>query len=218
MPTWEDVLKPIKNNETFQTLLSNVNDAYQTSTVYPKTDEVFRAFDLTPYDHVKCVILGQDPYHGEGQANGLAFSVKPGVTVPPSLRNIFKELHNDLGIKAPSHGDLTLWAKQGVLLLNTTLTVEANQPASHKHLGWDWFTDRVIETINNHPKPIVFMLWGKHAQSKKALIDASRHLVIASSHPSPFSANRSFFGSKPFSRCNDFLVSKGRTPVDFSLV
>jgi len=218
MPTWEDVLKPIKNSEKFQTLLAKVNDAYNTTTVYPHKDDLFRAFALTPFDHVKCVIIGQDPYHGETQANGLAFSVNPGVSVPPSLRNIFKELHNDLGLNVPSHGDLTPWAKQGVLLLNTTLSVEANQPASHKHLGWDWFTDRVIETINNHPKPIVFMLWGKHAQRKKALIDESRHLVVESSHPSPFSAHQTFFGSKPFSRCNDFLVSRGRTPVDFTLV
>jgi len=185
--------------------------------VFPKGADYFRALDLTPPGKVKVVILGQDPYHGEGQAHGLSFSVKPGVRIPPSLVNIYKELQNDLGIPPARHGFLEHWAKQGVLLLNSVLTVEMGMAAAHQGKGWEKFTDAVIRAVNDLPQPVVFILWGSYAQKKAAFVDTSKHLVIKSPHPSPLSAHNGFFGTRPFSRANDFLVSRGYTPIDWKL-
>lgn len=185
--------------------------------VYPPDAEVFAALHLTPLAEVKVVILGQDPYHGPGQAHGLCFSVRSGVRPPPSLQNIFTELHSDLGIDPPAGGDLTPWARQGVLLLNATLTVRAHEAASHQRKGWETFTDRVLQVVNDQPDTVVFILWGASARRKRELIDTSRHVVIESPHPSPLSAHRGFFGSRPFSRANEALVAAGREPVDWRL-
>ncbi|CAL4866951.1 Uracil-DNA glycosylase [Asticcacaulis sp. MM231] len=185
--------------------------------VFPKGADYFRALDLTPPDKVRVVILGQDPYHGEGQAHGLSFSVKPGVRIPPSLVNIYKELQGDLGIAPAKHGFLEHWAKQGVLLLNSVLTVEMGMAAAHQGKGWEKFTDAVIRAVNDLPQPVVFILWGAYAQKKAAFVDTSKHLVIKSVHPSPLSAHNGFFGTKPFSRANDFLVAKGHAPIDWTL-
>lgn len=185
--------------------------------VYPPHAEVFAALHLTPYAEVKVLILGQDPYHGAGQAHGLCFSVRPGVPVPPSLSNIFKELQGDLGIEPPGHGCLEGWARQGVLLLNATLTVQAHRAASHQGKGWETFTDAVIGAVNDRPERVVFVLWGASARKKKALVDSTRHVVIESPHPSPLSAHNGFFGSRPFSRANAALEEAGRTPVDWQL-
>ena len=185
--------------------------------VFPKGADYFRALDLTPPDKVRVVILGQDPYHGEGQAHGLSFSVRPGVRIPPSLVNIYKELESDLGIPPARHGFLEHWAKQGVLLLNAVLTVQMGMAASHQGKGWELFTDAVIRAVNGLPQPVVFILWGAYAQKKAAFVDTSRHLVIKSPHPSPLSAHNGFFGSRPFSRANAFLVSKGYPPIDWRL-
>ncbi len=184
--------------------------------IYPKGKEWFHALDATPLDTVRVVILGQDPYHGEGQAHGLCFSVREGVKPPPSLVNIYKELKSDLGMDAPTHGNLEAWAKQGVLLLNSVLTVEANTAASHAGKGWEKFTDQVIREVNALPRPVVFILWGNYAQKKASFLDASKHFVIKSAHPSPLSAHNGFFGSKPFSRTNAFLTAKGFQPIDWS--
>ena len=186
-------------------------------TIFPPGKQIFAAFDATPFDKVKVVILGQDPYHGPGQANGLCFSVNRGVKPPPSLVNIFKELQADLNIPVPSHGDLSKWAQQGILLLNATLTVRAHEAGSHQNKGWEIFTDKTIQAISKHKTHVVFILWGRFAQSKRALIDESKHHVIASAHPSPLSAHNGFWGSKPFSKTNAYLFSKGIAPVDFSL-
>lgn len=185
--------------------------------VYPAPDEVFAALHLTPYETVKVLILGQDPYHGAGQAHGLCFSVRKGVRPPPSLENIFTELRDDLGIDPPGHGCLDAWARQGVLLLNATLTVRARAAASHQGKGWERFTDAVIEAVNAKPERVVFILWGASARKKRALVDTSRHVVIESAHPSPLSARNGFFGSRPFSRANAALVEAGRNPVDWRL-
>ena len=185
--------------------------------IFPKGGDYFRALDLTPPEQVRVVILGQDPYHGEGQAHGLSFSVKPGVRIPPSLVNIYKELQGDLGIAPAKHGFLEHWAKQGVLLLNSVLTVEMGMAAAHQGKGWETFTDAVVRAVNDLPQPVVFILWGSHAQKKAAFVDTSKHLVIKSVHPSPLSAHNGFFGTKPFSRANDFLVSKGYPPIDWKL-
>lgn len=185
--------------------------------VYPKGSEWFHALDTTPLDRVRVVILGQDPYHGEGQAHGLCFSVKPGTPPPPSLVNIYKELKTDLGIATPGHGFLEHWAKQGVLLLNSVLTVEANRAASHQGKGWERFTDAVIAEVNALPHPVVFLLWGTYAQKKAAVVDGTRHLVLKSAHPSPLSAHNGFFGSKPFSKANAFLRQHGLPEVDWQL-
>lgn len=185
--------------------------------VYPAPDEVFAALHLTPYSTVKVLILGQDPYHGPGQAHGLCFSVRRGVPAPPSLQNIFKELEADLGVAPPRHGCLDAWAEQGVLLLNATLTVRARQAASHQGKGWERFSDAVIRAVNDKPERVVFVLWGASARRKRALVDLDRHVVIESPHPSPLSAHNGFFGSRPFSRANDALVEAGREPVDWRL-
>ena len=186
--------------------------------IYPPGSEIFSAFNLTPFDQVKVVILGQDPYHGDGQAHGLSFSVPEGVRQPPSLQNIIKELYNDLGISIPpDKGDLSSWAKQGVFLLNAILTVQANMAASHQEKGWEKFTDAVIKTLSDQKEGLVFILWGKFAQTKSELIDSGKHLIIKSAHPSPFSANNGFFGSKPFSKANDYLQSVGKSQIDWSI-
>jgi uracil-DNA glycosylase len=186
-------------------------------TVFPPPDQVFAALHLTPYESTRVVILGQDPYHGAGQAHGLCFSVSEGVQLPPSLINIYKELNADLGIETPGHGNLTAWARQGVLLLNTSLTVRSGAAASHQGKGWETFTDEVLRVVGAKPHPVVFILWGAHARKKKSLIDTSRHTVIESAHPSPLSAYNGFFGSKPFSRTNDALVAAGLTAIDWRL-
>lgn len=190
---------------------------YRNRIVYPDMHDIFNALHFTPYAEVKVCILGQDPYHGPGQAHGLSFSVRPDVPAPPSLQNIFKELHSDIGCPVPDHGNLEAWAKQGVLLLNTVLTVRAGAAHSHRGRGWEQFTDRVITELNARPEPIVFLLWGRPARSKKIMIDTSRHHVIESPHPSPFSARHGFFGSRPFSRTNEFLHANGFAPVDWAL-
>jgi len=185
--------------------------------VYPPPDEVFACLHLTPYADTRVLILGQDPYHGRGQAHGLCFSVRRGVTVPPSLVNIYEELRTDVGVEPPGHGNLEAWARQGVLLLNTTLTVRGGQAASHQGKGWETFTDEVIRAVDAKEHPVVFILWGSHARRKKALIDTSRHTVIESAHPSPLSARNGFFGSRPFSRTNEALVAAGLDPIDWRL-
>ncbi len=185
--------------------------------IYPKGSEWFAALDATLLENVRVVILGQDPYHGEGQAHGLCFSVQHGVRPPPSLLNIYKEIKTDLGLEQPSHGNLKAWAEQGVLLLNSVLTVEAGKAASHQGRGWEKFTDVIVQLVNDQPNPVVFILWGSYAQKKAAFVDTSKHLVLKSVHPSPLSAHNGFFGSKPFSRTNAFLKSKGRGEIDWRL-
>lgn len=192
-------------------------DEYNSRTIYPNMYDIYNALHYTPFEKTKVVILGQDPYHGPGQAHGLSFSVKPGVNPPPSLQNIFKELRDDLGCHIPNNGCLTHWAKQGVLLLNTVLTVRKNKPNSHRGKGWETFTDQVIRTLNDRERPLVFILWGRNAQEKQQLMTGTRHFVIKSPHPSPFSANRGFFGSRPFSKANRFLQEIGSTPIDWQI-
>ncbi len=214
---WNPILRGELDKPYWADLQRFVADERARHAVYPPKDEVFAALHLTPLAEVKVVILGQDPYHGPGQAHGLCFSVRAGVRPPPSLQNIFTELHADLGIDPPADGDLTPWARQGVLLLNTTLTVRAHEAASHQRKGWETFTDRVLEAVDAQPRTVVFILWGASARRKRALIDTSRHVVIESPHPSPLSAHRGFFGSRPFSRANEALVAAGRAPVDWRL-
>ena len=213
--------KTIINHEKempyYKELEAFVNKEYQTKTIYPPRNRVFHCFNFKDYEDIKVVIIGQDPYHGEHQANGLAFSVERGIAVPPSLVNIYKEAHDDVGIDIPAHGDLTAWAKQGVLLLNTVLTVEAHRANSHKDKGWETFTNHIIEVLNHRDKPLVFILWGRQAIDKEKMIDTSKHCVIKSVHPSPLSAYRGFFGSRPFSRANQFLVSHGMEPIDWRI-
>ena len=194
-----------------------VHSEREQHTVFPPADKVFAALQLTPFNDVSVVILGKDPYHGEGQAHGLAFSVQDGVAIPPSLRNIFKELHQDLGIEPSSSGNLQHWAQQCVLLLNTTLTVRGGMAASHHGHGWDTFTDAIISLLNSRTEPIVFVLWGAHAQQKQSLIQSARHIVITSSHPSPLAAHRGFLGSRPFSAINSALITYGSTAIDWQL-
>ena len=212
--TWTEILAPIKNTEYFTTLWEKVKEEYQTTKCFPPKDQIFRAIELTPFDEVKVVIIGQDPYHNDNQANGLCFSVSDKVTAPPSLKNIFKELEDDLGIKKTSN-ELEMWAKQGVLLLNATLTVRAHEANSHKDLGWEQFTDFIIKEISDKKENVVFVLWGAFAQKKAGLIDASKHFVIQSAHPSPFSVHKGFFGSRPFSKINQFLEEKGKEPINW---
>lgn len=212
--TWTEVLAPIKNTPYFETLWENVKQNYATSKCFPPKGQIFRALELTPFEEVKVVIIGQDPYHNDGQANGLCFSVSENVAAPPSLKNIFTELQDDLGIERTKK-ELDDWAKQGVLLLNATLTVKAHSPNSHKDLGWEQFTDFIIGQIAARKEHVVFVLWGAFAQKKEALIDASRHYVIKSAHPSPFSVYRGFYGSKPFSKINAYLESKDLTPISW---
>ena len=212
---WQEQLSEEFHKEYYQKLFLFVKEQYSKVPVYPPAEELFNAFHLTPFEKVKVVILGQDPYHEPHQANGLAFSVTKDVRIPPSLVNIYKEIHDDLGLPIPHHGDLTYWAKQGVLLLNNVLTVERGKANSHKGLGWETFTLNVVRYLNEREKPLVFILWGKNAIEKKKYID-SRHLVLTSVHPSPLSAYRGFFGSKPFSKTNAFLIKNDMTPIDWS--
>lgn len=214
---WDLTLQEEIKKPYFEDLTLKIAEEYKEHTVYPPQEDIFRALKQTPHDRTKVVILGQDPYHGQGQAEGLSFSVKPGVRIPPSLHNIYKELSADLGIPAPSHGSLMHWANQGVLLLNAVLTVREGQPNSHKGLGWEKFTDAVIAKLNERTTPVVFILWGSYAQKKGAFIDRTRHHVLESVHPSPLAARRGFFGSRPFSASNAFLEDQGIEPIDWSI-
>lgn len=214
---WNPLLRDQFDEPYWTELQSFVADERQHHTVYPPHHEVFAALRATPHADTKVMILGQDPYHGSGQAHGLCFSVRRGVRVPPSLANIHKELHADLGLPIPDHGNLEPWAGRGVLLLNTTLTVRAGQAASHQKRGWERFTDRVIEVVNDKQDPVVFILWGASARRKRALIDTDRHTIVESAHPSPLSAHNGFFGSRPFGRANEALVAAGRDPIDWDL-
>jgi uracil-DNA glycosylase len=214
---WDDILKEEYKKEYFLELQNFVINEYKNKIVYPKLSEIFNAFTKTKYDNVKVVIIGQDPYHGEGEAEGLSFSVKIGIAKPPSLINIFKELHDDLGYKIPNNGSLVPWAEEGVLLLNSTLTVIKDSPRSHANHGWEIFTDEVIKIINKKTTPVVFILWGSDARSKKRFITNKIHYVIESAHPSPLSAYRGFFGSKPFSKTNEFLVKNGIKPINWEI-
>ncbi len=213
---WDEKLSIIWNSEGFKKFYHIVEEEYNTKTIFPPKDHIFEALKLTPYKDTKVVIVGQDPYHGVGEAHGLSFSVQKGVKVPPSLQNIYKELYDDLGIPPRNDGDLTNWAKNGVLLLNAVLTVVKDTPASHRKLGWERLTDYIIKLLNAKEEPVVFILWGNFAKEKAVLITNPKHLVITSPHPSPFSARYGFFGSKPFSKTNEFLKKNGLKEIDWS--
>lgn len=215
--SWKNLLTKEFESEYFVQLKSFLLEEKKVYTVFPPGNEIFNAFNLTPFTKVKAVIIGQDPYHGEGQAHGLCFSVKKGVPLPPSLKNIFKELETDLGIPVPLHGDLTLWAQQGVLLLNATLTVRKNEAGSHQHKGWEIFTDAVISAISDNLNGIVFILWGKFAQQKELLIDSKKHFILKAAHPSPFSAYNGFFGCRHFSKTNEYLKQIGKPEINWAL-
>lgn len=215
--SWQDVLADEFEKPYYHSLRDFLKKEYKTQKIHPDMYHIFEALELTPYEKVKVVILGQDPYHGANQAHGLSFSVQPGVKIPPSLNNIYKELQSDLGIKPVNHGNLVSWAKQGVLLLNTVLTVREGQAYSHRGQGWERLTDTIIEKLNEREQPVVFILWGKPAQEKMKMIDRSKHIILTSSHPSPLSAHRGFLGSKPFSKTNDVLLALGEQPIDWQL-
>lgn len=214
---WQQLLADEFQKEYYKKMYDFLIDEYNEKTIYPNMSDIFNALNYTSYADVKVVILGQDPYHGPNQAHGLSFSVNPGVTIPPSLVNIYKELSSDMGCYIPNNGYLKKWADQGVMLLNTVLTVRASEANSHKSIGWQKFTDRVIEILNDHHEPIVFILWGKNAQSKTKFITNPKHLILQSVHPSPLSAHRGFFGTKPFSATNQFLTSIGKEPIDWQI-
>lgn len=217
-PSWKQVLKSSFEKNYFQQIVGHIKlEMLSGKIIYPPGPLIFNAFASTPFDQVKVVILGQDPYHGAGQAMGLSFSVPRGIPIPPSLQNIFKELKQDIGMPIPTHGDLSSWAKQGVLLLNASLTVRANEPNSHARLGWMEFTDTVITALSNEKENLVFVLWGKFAQEKQGLIDETKHLVLKAAHPSPFSADKGFFGCKHFSQINQYLTTQGKDPIDWQL-
>ena len=217
-PSWKEALAAEFAQPYFADIRQFIlNEKQKGKRVYPPGSQIFNAFNLTPFDKVKVVILGQDPYHGVGQAHGLSFSVPPGIAQPPSLVNIFKELKSDLNIDAPPHGNLESWAKQGVLLLNAVLTVNESEAASHKNAGWEKYTDAVIKTISDRKEHVVFILWGRFAQNKEALINATKHCIIKSAHPSPLSAYAGFFGSKPFSKTNEYLRANGIKEIDWKL-
>ena len=213
MTTWNEILAEEMQKDYYQELQAFVQKRRSEVRVFPEEKNVFNALELTPFESVKVVILGQDPYHGFGQAHGLSFSVQKGIPLPPSLRNIYKELQEDIGGELPTEGDLSHWAKQGVLLLNTVLTVEEGNANSHKGMGWEKLTNRLIESLNELKHPVIFILWGKPAQDKEKLITNPNHVILKAPHPSPLSANRGFFGSKPFSRVNDILIQQGQTPI-----
>ncbi|MEQ7032924.1 uracil-DNA glycosylase [Enterococcus durans] len=215
--SWQDVLADEFEKPYYHSLRDFLKKEYKTQKIHPDMYHIFEALELTPYEKVKAVILGQDPYHGANQAHGLSFSVQPGVKIPPSLNNIYKELQSDLGIKPVNHGNLVSWAKQGVLLLNTVLTVREGKAYSHRGQGWERLTDTIIEKLNEREQPVVFILWGKPAQEKMKMIDRSKHIILTSSHPSPLSAHRGFLGSKPFSKTNDALLALGEQPIDWQL-
>jgi uracil-DNA glycosylase len=214
---WLPALAPEFRKPYYKKLYEFIKEEYNTKQVFPPAEDIFNAFHLTPLSKVKVVILGQDPYHDVGQAHGLCFSVRPGIAIPKSLINIYKELHDDLGCKIPNNGYLEKWAKQGVLMLNTLLTVQAHQAFSHKGKGWEEFTDAAIKVLNEQDRPMVFILWGRPAQEKKAFLNNPKHLIIESPHPSPLSASRGFFGSRPFSRTNLFLEENGMAPIDWQI-
>ena len=215
---WDEILNDVTHTKEFYNTMVLAKKEYETKTVFPPKQNVFEALKLTSYENTRVVIVGQDPYHGVGEAHGLSFSVKPGVRVPPSLQNIYKEMKDDLGIIEPANcGDLTKWAKEGVLLLNAILTVEKDKAGSHSSLGWEFFTDNIIKKLNEKETPVVFILWGSFARSKKLYITNPKHCIIESTHPSPFSARNGFFGSKPFSRANDFFFHNGLKPNDWQL-
>jgi uracil-DNA glycosylase len=214
---WLDALQPEFKKPYYRELFQKVNQAYRTQQVFPPADDIFNAFHFTPLKNVKVVILGQDPYHGDGQAHGLCFSVKPDVDIPPSLVNIYKELQDDLGCTIPDHGYLKKWADQGVLMLNTVLTVQAHRANSHRGIGWEEFTDAAIRVLNEQNRPIVFILWGRPAQMKKKMLTNPNHLILEAPHPSPLSAYRGFFGSRPFSKTNEFLKEHGVEPIDWQI-
>ncbi len=214
---WKEALKGEFAKDYYRELFLFIREQYSKVQVFPPADEIFTAFHLTPLNKVKAVIIGQDPYHNVGQAHGLCFSVKPDVEIPPSLQNIYKELHDDLGCTIPSHGYLTSWAEQGVLLLNTVLTVQAHKPMSHRGVGWDEFTDAAIAAVNQQDRPIVFILWGKPAQEKASMLNNPKHLILKAPHPSPLSAYRGFFGSRPFSQTNTFLEQHGVSPINWQI-
>ena len=213
--SWQEVLQVEFDKPYFENLVGFVKQEYASNTVFPPAGQIFNAFNTCPFNNVKVVILGQDPYHGPGQAHGLCFSVSDGIQFPPSLQNIFKEITSDLGIPAPKTGNLTRWAEQGVLLLNATLTVRASQAGSHQGKGWEEFTDAVIKTISEKAENVVFILWGSYAIKKKALINASKHCILTAPHPSPLSSYRGFFGCKHFSQTNTYLTSKGKQPIEW---
>lgn len=214
---WDEVLSSVWNSPGYKKFMSIIDKKYSETTCFPEYNDIFNALKLTPYSKVKVVIIGQDPYHGTGEAHGLSFSVKDDIKKPPSLKNIFKELHDDLGYPEPKSGNLEKWAKEGVLLLNSVLTVEKDKAASHKDLGWEILTDHIIKLLNMKETPIVFILWGNFAKKKKVYITNKKHLIIESPHPSPFSAYTGFFGSKPFSKTNNFLIKNNIEPIDFNL-
>lgn len=215
---WDEKLKIVYNSEGFKKFLNIIDKEYQTKTIYPPKDYIFNALKLTSYANTKVVIVGQDPYHGEGEAHGLSFSVQEGIKIPPSLQNIYKELKTDLNIPIAPTGDLTKWGKEGVLMLNAVLTVVKDKPASHRNLGWELLTDYIIKLLNQKEEPVVFILWGNFAKEKAKYITNPKHLIITSAHPSPFSANNGFFGSKPFSKANNFLKSHGIKEIDWNII
>ncbi len=214
---WKEALEEEFKKPYYKKLFTIVKDEYSKMKIFPPVDEIFAAYHLTPLSDVKVVILGQDPYHGDGQAEGLCFSVKKEVEIPPSLVNIYKELKDDLGIEPPNHGSLVSWANQGVLLINTVLTVRAHQANSHRGIGWEEFTDATIRAVNQQDRPVVFILWGKPAQKKRAMLNNPKHLILEAPHPSPLSSYRGFFGSKPFSQANAFLEKMGELPIDWKI-
>ena len=214
---WQQALKAEYGKPYYKKLYQFVNEEYKTKQIFPPGKDLFNAFHFTPLHEVKAVILGQDPYHNVGQAHGLCFSVNKGIEIPPSLVNIYQELHDDIGFVIPSHGCLTEWAQQGVLLLNTVLTVRAHEANSHKNMGWEEFTDAAIRVLDQEDRPIVFMLWGRPAQEKKKLLHNPKHLILEAPHPSPLSAYRGFFGCRHFSQCNAFLASHGVSPIDWQI-
>lgn len=214
---WDKELSLIWNSDGFKKFYQSIIKLYDTKTIYPSKDNIFNALKNTPFSKLKVVIVGQDPYHGENEAHGLSFSVQKGIPLPPSLKNIFKELESDLGIKSPNCGDLTKWTNEGVLMLNSVLTVEKDKPASHQKLGWELLTDYIIKVINEKKDNVVFILWGNFARNKKSLITNKTHFIVESTHPSPFSANNGFFGSKPFSKTNNYLKSKNIKEIDWQL-
>ena len=215
--SWDGLLKEEFQKEYYQVLRKKLTQEYKTQTIYPAMENIFNALKYTPFEDVEVLLLGQDPYHGPNQAHGLCFSVQKGVDKPPSLKNMFKELESDLGIKAPSHGCLTDWAKQGVLLLNTVLTVREGEPNSHKKLGWTIFTDKIIELLNERKDPVIFVLWGRNAIDKLPLITNTNHYVLTAAHPSPLSASRGFLGCKHYSKINNILASIGKEPIDWKI-
>ena len=214
---WQEALKPEYAKPYYRELYKKVLNAYKTEQVFPPSEDIFNAFHLTPLSQVKVVIIGQDPYHNVGQAHGLCFSVKKGVDIPPSLENIYKELHDDLGCTIPDHGYLVKWAEQGVLMLNSVLTVRAHEANSHKNFGWEEFTNAAIRILNEQDRPIVYLLWGSPARAKKAMLNNPKHLILEAPHPSPLSAYRGFFGCRHFSKCNAFLEANGLEPIDWQI-